>query len=315
MKKWKQNLLSILSLLGLIVFFWSAIPIATGVMNLGSGFAMVVGLITAIYCLMSLKYPKETIPYKKDQDKEYIAKLTQAQCKKQNEKSGMRHTVLFGMKNVDLQEYDANYESEHMAGLVVSREARDIFDKIAAVILVVILIFVGTMSATLLDYNKFDGNLENKTVLVLGAKVDGDQPSIILGHRLDKAVEIMKDADKDVKCIVSGGQGEDEAFTESSVMKNYMVEKGIPENQIIEENMATNTKENIKFSKEIANKENLYDDFVIVTQGFHQHRAEKYAIEQDIDSVGAKAYTSKGLWLGYWSRECLAVFAEKIGLR
>ena len=82
MKKWKQNLLSILSLLGLIVFFWSAIPIATGVMNLGSGFAMVVGLITAIYCLMSLKYPKETIPYKKDQDKEYIAKLTQAQCKK-----------------------------------------------------------------------------------------------------------------------------------------------------------------------------------------------------------------------------------------
>ena len=314
MKKFKQNLLSILSLVGLIVFFWSAIPIATGVMNVGSGFAMAVGLIGAIYCLLTLKYPKETIPYKKDQDEAYIAKVTQARCKKENEKSGHRSTVLFGMRNVDLDEYDANYDDTHMAGLAVSREARDVIDKVAAVILIIVLIFVGSMSAMLLSYDRFDGNFDNKTVVVLGAKVDGDKPSIILGHRLDKAVELMKDADDSVKCIVTGGQGEEEAFTESSVMKNYMVEKGISEDRIIEEDQATNTKENIALAKKLAAKEDLPEDFILVTQGFHQHRANHYAEEAGVDSVGAKAYTSKGLWIGYWSRECIAVFAELIGL-
>lgn len=314
MKKFKQNLLSILSLVGLVIFFWSAIPIATGVMNVGSGFAMAVGLIGAIYCLLSLKYPKETIPYKKDQDEEYIAKITQARCKKEHEKSGHRSTVLFGMRNVDLEEYDANYDDTHMAGLAVSREARDVIDKIALVILIVILIFVGSMSALILDYDRFDGNFNNKTVVVLGAKVDGDKPSIILGHRLDKAVELMKESDDNVKCIVTGGQGKDEPFTESSVMKAYMVEKGIPEDRIIEEDRATNTKENIKYAKAIAKKENLPENFILVTQGFHQHRANQYAKDVGIDSVGAKAYTSKGLWIGYWSRECIAVFAELIGI-
>lgn len=271
---------------------------------------MAVGLIGAIYCLLSLKYPKETIPYKKDQDAEYIKKITQARCKKENEKSGHRSTVLFGMRNVDLDEYDANYDDIHMAGLAVSREARDVIDKIALGILIIVIIFVGTMSAMLLNYDKFDGNFNNKTVVVLGAKIDGDQPSIILGHRLDKAVELMKQADNDVKCIVTGGQGEDEAFSESSVMKNYMVEKGIPADRIIEENQATSTKENIRYAKEIAAKEKLPEDFVIVTQGFHQHRANQYAQEEGIKSAGAKAYTSKGIWLGYWSRECIATFVE-----
>ena len=283
-------------------------------MNIGSGFAMAVGLIGAIYCLLSLKYPKETIPYKEDQDEAYLAKVTQARCKKEHESSGHRSTVLFGMRNVDLDEYDANYDDTHMAGLAVSREARDVIDKIALVILIVVLIFVGSMSAMLMSYDRFDGDFDNKTVVVLGAKVDGDQPSIILGHRLDKAVELMKDAESDVKCIVTGGQGDDEAFTESSVMKNYMVEKGIPEDRIVEEDKASNTRENLAFSKKIAAKEDLPDDFVLVTQGFHQHRANNYAKELGIDSQGAKAYTSKGLWIGYWSRECIAVFAELIGL-
>lgn len=314
MKKWKQNLLGVGSLLGLVVFFWSAIPIVVGVMNLGNGFAMAIGLMGALYCLLSLKYPKETIPYKKDQDDAYVAKVSQARCKKEHEKSGHRSTVLFGMRNVDLEEYDANYDDTHMAGLVVSREARDIIDKIAIVILIVVVIFVGSMSATLCNYDKFDGNFKNKTVVVLGAKVEGDKPSVILEHRLDKAVELMKDADDNVKCIVTGGQGEDEYFTESSVMKKYMIEKGIPGNRIIEEDKATNTKENIKYAKNIAEKQKLPEDFIIVTQGFHQHRANQYAQNEGVESVGAKAYTSKGLWLGYWSRECLAVFAEKLGL-
>ena len=314
MKKSKENLLYLLSLVGLVIFFWSALPIATGVMNVGSGLAMAFGLCLAIYALMSLKYPKESIPYKKDQDQAYKDKLAAAQCKKTSEKSGMRHTILFGTKNVDLDQYDRDYDDIHMAGLVVSREARDVIDKIAIVIIAIVIAFVGFMSATLMDYNKFDGNYRGKTVVVLGAGIDGDKPSMILQARLDKTLELMKEADRDVKCIVSGGQGEDESFTESYVMKKYLVENGLAEDKIIEEEMSGTTKENLEYSKEIANKKDLPTDFILVTQGFHQHRAEEYAKDAGIHSEGAKAYTSKGLWLGYWARESIAVFVDKIGI-
>ena len=314
MKKSKEIFLYILSIVGLVVFFWSALPIATGVMNIGSGIAMAFGLILAIYALVSLKYPKETIPYKSQQDDEYKVKMAVAKCKRGREKSGMRHTVLFGMRNVDLDQYDKEYDETHMAGMIVSREARNVIDKIAIIIIIIAIIFVGSMSAILLDYNKFDGNFENKTVVVLGAGIDGDKPSLILQHRLDKTVELMKKADDNVKCIVTGGQGEDESFTESSIMKNYLVEKGISENRIIEEEKASSTLENLEFSKKIAEENHLPKNFILVTQGFHQHRAEGYAKKVSVESQGAKAYTSKGLWLGYWARESIAVFAEIVGI-
>ena len=66
-------------------------------------------------------------------------------------------------------------------------------------------------------------------IVVLGAQVQGDGPSLTLKKRLDKALEFLQ-AHPDRTVIVSGGQGPDEAHTEASVMAQYLLAHGVKRN-------------------------------------------------------------------------------------
>jgi len=83
--------------------------------------------------------------------------------------------------------------------------------------------------------------------IVFGAKVKEDGPAKTLASRLDVAIDVMQ-KDTNAVCIVSGGQGPDEPFTEASCMRDYMIERGISSDRIYLEEKASNTKENIKYS-------------------------------------------------------------------
>ena len=88
-------------------------------------------------------------------------------------------------------------------------------------------------------------------IVVLGAQVQGDGPSLTLKKRLDKTLTFMQEhPDKTV--IVSGGQGPDEAHTEASVMARYLIEHGADASRVIEEDKASNTRENLLFSSKLA---------------------------------------------------------------
>ena len=69
-------------------------------------------------------------------------------------------------------------------------------------------------------------------VVVLGAQVQGDEPSLTLKKRLDKTLEFMQEH-PDRTVIVSGGQGPDEAHTEASVMARYLIEHGADASLIV----------------------------------------------------------------------------------
>ena len=106
-------------------------------------------------------------------------------------------------------------------------------------------------------------------VIVLGAHVRSTGPSRALVLRLDKAYEYALEY-PDTMIIVSGGQGSNEPCTESSAMKQYLLEKGIAEERILEEGLSTNTRENLIFSGE------LIPDGAsvgIISNGFHICRA------------------------------------------
>lgn len=106
-------------------------------------------------------------------------------------------------------------------------------------------------------------------VIVLGAHVRSTGPSRALALRLDKAYEYVLEHPGTI-IIVSGGQGSNEPCTESSAMKQYLMEKGIDEDQILEEEHSTNTRENLIFSRK------LIPDGAsvgIISNGFHICRA------------------------------------------
>lgn len=149
---------------------------------------------------------------------------------------------------------------------------------------------------------------EGATVIVLGSKIHGDQPSRMMRQRLDAAAARLT-ADPTAHCVVTGGLGEGETYTEAYVMKKYLVEQhGIDPDRIACEDYATDTHENVHLSMAIIRQRGWSTDVVIATQVFHQYRARQLAVSAGADSVGGAACISPvHLMLYYWVRECAAV--------
>lgn len=147
---------------------------------------------------------------------------------------------------------------------------------------------------------------KNSTVIILGCKVKGERPSLMLNKRINAAYEYLS-ANPDAMCIVSGGQGSDELISEAECMKRVLVEKGIAKERIIMEDKSTSTDENLRFSLEIMQKNGLNGSVTIVTSEFHQLRAKMIASNYHLKSYAVSAPTAWYLLPTYWVREWFGV--------
>lgn len=176
----------------------------------------------------------------------------------------------------------------------------------AAVIAVALVALFVIVSAKMIKANTHKPR-EDATVIVLGAGINGDQPSLILRGRLDAAIAYLEEHPQAV-CIVSGGQGPDEICSEASVMQTYLLEHGIATERIYVEDRSENTEQNIAFSRTIIEENGLSQNVAIVTQEFHQYRAQRYTMKAGFTSVGAiTAHTPWELLGGYWIRDFAGV--------
>ena len=70
-------------------------------------------------------------------------------------------------------------------------------------------------------------------------------------------------------------------------MRSYLVAHGIPQHQIIEEELSTSTFENFAFSKEYIKDKT--QKVGVITNSFHMLRALILARQQDLQAVGIPA--------------------------
>jgi len=151
-------------------------------------------------------------------------------------------------------------------------------------------------------------------MIVLGAGVNGTEPSLILSERLQTAKTYLEE-NPDTICIVSGGQGAGEQITEAACMQNYLVKNGVDESRIWMEEKATSTWENLEFSLELIEKKtgDRPTRVGIVTSEFHLFRAGWMAEKMGIDPVGIPAKTSwVSLKVNYFLREIVGVWKHII---
>ena len=178
---------------------------------------------------------------------------------------------------------------------------------LASFIIVSGIIITVTISVFMLKTLSDKPESNNTTVIVLGCQVKETRPSLMLKRRLDAAFEYLSENDN-VNVIVSGGKGSDEKISEAQCMKEYLINKGIQSERIIMEDKSSSTYENLKFSKQIIEKRNLPADITIVTDGYHQLRAEMIAKSLDYKNISnISAPTSPWLVPTYWLREWFGV--------
>ena len=137
------------------------------------------------------------------------------------------------------------------------------------------------------------------TVVVLGCKVKGTVPSLMLQRRLETAKGYLQQH-PEVSCIVSGGKGTGEDISEAQAMKTYLTAAGIAADRILMEDRSTDTHENLLFS--------------ILTDGFHQYRAHRMATELGLESWSVSGKTRRILIPTYWVREWMALFEQFLGM-
>lgn len=146
----------------------------------------------------------------------------------------------------------------------------------------------------------------NTTVVVLGCKVKDGAPSLMLKKRLDAAISYLE-SEPEVKVIVSGGKGDDEIMSEAECMFRYLTDKGIEASRIYREDKSVSTEENLSFSSKIIKENSLPEDITIITDGYHQLRADMLAERLGIKAYNISAHTSRWLVPTYWVREWFGV--------
>ena len=122
----------------------------------------------------------------------------------------------------------------------------------------------------------------------------------------------MENTGKDLIFVPSGGQGSDEIISEAQAMKNYLLEKGIKEENIILEDKSKNTLENIKFANNIIKERQKNAEIALATTNYHVYRAGAIANSLNINIEGIGAKTKSYFWINAFIREFIAtIFAEK----
>jgi uncharacterized SAM-binding protein YcdF (DUF218 family) len=147
-------------------------------------------------------------------------------------------------------------------------------------------------------------------VIILGARVNGNTPSITVKQRAAVAVRYLNE-NHDAKVIATGGKGSGESITEAEALRRLLEAAGIDKARIIIENKSTSTWENLNNSAQLLDSPDK--SVVLVSSDFHLFRAKGMAKKLGYSNVSVLASKSQVQILpNYLLREYLAIIHDKI---
>ena len=137
------------------------------------------------------------------------------------------------------------------------------------------LIYFCAVELPIIANSRTDKDAKRDYLIVLGAAVHGDVPSLALQHRLEGALSYMY-AYPESTAILTGGQGKGENMTEAQCMYDWLLANGVSPDRLIMEPKATSTMENLQFSFDIIRQRGDEPDgnIAIVSSSYHLYRAK-----------------------------------------
>ena len=162
------------------------------------------------------------------------------------------------------------------------------------IILVLIGLVLGSGLVLIINYhvisysNKYIVSLEevpkSEAALVLGALVyRNGTVSTILADRLDTGIELYNNKSVE-KLLLSGDHGQ-KTYDEVNAMKQYAVSQDIDNTDIFMDHAGFNTYESMYRARDVF----LANKIIIVTQGYHLHRAVYNARKLGLEAYGVSA--------------------------
>ena len=139
-------------------------------------------------------------------------------------------------------------------------------------------------------------------ILVLGAGIVRGRPSDMLADRLLAAVELYQ-LGVAPKILVSGDHGSTD-YDEVNVMKNYVIEQGVPSEDVFMDHAGFSTYDSVYRAINIFGAEKI----LIVTQRYHLYRAVYIAKHLGAEALGVNS--DPRTYIGQPLRECRELAAR-----
>ena len=155
-------------------------------------------------------------------------------------------------------------------------------------LLLAIVCIVQTLLSCAIMIMGIDFNIKQAdSVLVLGYQLEDNEMTKTLEYRLDKAYDYARN-NPDSQLILCGGITRKNVVSEATVMKDYLLSKGMDENRLICEDQSTDTIENIQNSLNYIDSQSK---ILVLSSNYHVYRAklicEKAGL--DVHTLGSKA--------------------------
>ena len=139
-------------------------------------------------------------------------------------------------------------------------------------------------------------------IIVLGAGLRNNKPSLMLEDRLKKGIEAYNNNISN-KIIMSGDHTK-ENHDEVNIMKEYAINNNVPSEDIFMDHAGISTYDSIYRAKNIFNAKKI----VIITQKYHLYRALYIANQLGLEAYGVEA--PKKIYRGNIYREIREILAR-----
>lgn len=173
---------------------------------------------------------------------------------------------------------------------------------------------IGTIIANLIVvFHKPEFDKDALIILGCGLRKDGT-PTPLLAGRIERALKFYREqiekTGKAPVLIPSGGQGPNEVISESDSMKAYLLEQGIPEEHILQEDQSESTYENMLFSKREMEKAGVTGNVAFATTNYHVFRSGLMARRVKLRAIGMGAKTKWYFWPNAAVREFVGILTD-----
>ena len=139
-------------------------------------------------------------------------------------------------------------------------------------------------------------------IIILGAGLRNDKPSLMLEDRLKKGIETYNNGISN-KIIMSGDHTR-KNHDEVNIMKEYAINNNVPSEDIFMDHAGISTYDSIYRAKNIFNAKKI----VIITQKYHLYRALYIANQLGLEAYGVEA--PKKIYRGNTYREIREILAR-----
>ena len=158
-----------------------------------------------------------------------------------------------------------------------------------ALVALVVLYLVWTFVQVWLASRQDDARTA-EAIVVLGAAQYNGEPSPILKARLDHAASLYHEGLADT-VVVTGGKQPGDQFTEATASAQYLIAKGVPDEDILREVDGRSSWESLAAASEFL-KERDIRRVLLVSDPFHSYRIQAIASELGLEGHPSPTRTS-----------------------